>query len=221
MIDSLVEVREKDVGKVIVNFGSGPSAPKGFTNIDGSPTVLFARLPLPARAFGSRAEQVRGFRNGQVKYGTARRIQYGERSLDGFYASHVLEHMGKADCMNLLARVRFWLKPTGILRIVLPDLRKLGNRYTEGHINADQFIENSGLVFDCLGFWRILFGHAGHRWMYDAESMTALLKSLGYRNIRRCECGETALEELAALDRCVNRAEESFYVEASGTETRC
>ena len=37
---------------MIVNFGCGPDAPDGYVNVDGSLTVLFARLPLPAAIYG-------------------------------------------------------------------------------------------------------------------------------------------------------------------------
>ncbi len=43
-----------DLSLRIINFGCGPSPAPGIRNIDGSPTVLPAHLPLPT-TFGSRS----------------------------------------------------------------------------------------------------------------------------------------------------------------------
>jgi predicted SAM-dependent methyltransferase len=39
------------------------------------------------------------------------------------------EHVARQNCVDLLRRVRTWLKPGGVLRIVLPDLRLLADKY--------------------------------------------------------------------------------------------
>ncbi len=92
-----------------MNFGCGIRCPEGYLNVDGSLTVLLAHLPLPASFYGSRADYVRAIRGGQVKYATARRLRVANGTLDGFYASHVLEHMPRQECNDLLRRVRLWL----------------------------------------------------------------------------------------------------------------
>jgi predicted SAM-dependent methyltransferase len=154
-------------------------------------------------------------RRGRVKYATAQGLRLMAGSVDGFYASHVLEHMSRTQCVNLLRRVRVWLKSTGLLRVVLPDLRMFAVDYVERRIDANRFVELSGLAVDAQRASRIIFGHTHHRWMYDAESAAQILKSLGYTNVRRCECGDTALDEFAALDHGVGRACQSFYLEAA------
>jgi len=57
-----------------MNFGCGPSPFPGMLNIDGSPTVLLARLPLPAGAFGSRREFVNAVRKHRIRFGLGRSI---------------------------------------------------------------------------------------------------------------------------------------------------
>jgi hypothetical protein len=200
---------------VIVNFGCGPYAPAGHViNVDGSYTALLARLPVPAAVFGPKARHVRGMRGGAVRYGTARRMRWPRSSIDGFYASHVLEHMARSDCIALLARVREWLRPRGVLRIVLPDLKKYVHWYADGSIDNAELIRLLGLAVDDGRWWRVAFGRDLHRWMYDAKTMVGILEDLGYAKIRACECGESVLDELASLDLAVNRAAESFYLEA-------
>jgi hypothetical protein len=201
---------------VIVNFGCGANpAPSrsGYLNIDGSLTVLLARLPLPASAFGSRADFVRVLRANRIRYGTARRLELPEESLDGFYASHVLEHLSKHDCESLLLRVRCWLKPSGVLRVVLPDLKRSAKSYVEGTTDAPRFVASTYLAEDGLRWWEILFGHIQHRWMYDAASFSQLLEKLGFREIKEYEMHQGCLPALNCLD-IPSRQAESFYIEA-------
>jgi hypothetical protein len=201
---------------VIVNFGCGanpaPSTSSSI-NVDGSLTILLARLPLPAAAFGSRADFVRVIRSSQIRYGTARHLKLPEGSLEGFYASHVLEHLSKRDCENLLLRVRRWLKPSGALRVVLPDLKRSAKSYVDGRTDASRFVASTYLAGDDLRWWEVLFGHIQHRWMYDAASFSQLLEKLGFREIKECEMNQGCLPALNCLD-IPSRQAESFYIEA-------
>lgn len=183
--------------------------------MDGSPTALLARLPLPAVVFGPKSQFVRTMREAGVKYGTAARLRLADDSIDGFYASHVLEHIRRAECIDLLKRVRPWLKSDARIRIVLPDLRLFAEKYLHGDFDTDRFVENTGLAVDGMQHWQLIFGHSYHRWMYDADSFSGLLTDLGYRNVHRTECAETEVAEFAELDRFYDRASDSFYIEAS------
>jgi predicted SAM-dependent methyltransferase len=203
------------MAKAIMNFGCGIFCPDGYLNVDGSLTVLLAHMPLPAVLYGPKRDYVDAIRAGRVRYGTARRLRVPNATLDGFYASHVLEHMPRDDCMNLLGRVRLWLKPTGLVRIVLPDLRMLADQYTDGRIGADRFVDKMHMAIDGMSAWKIASSHAFHRWMYDVPSFTAALNSLGYTNIQVCQAAESALTEFAELDRKIGREDQSFYVEAA------
>lgn len=198
----------------IVNFGCCDSARADDINIDGSPTVLFARLPIPARMFGSRQNFVRVVRTAGVRYATARSLRLPKASIDGFYASHVLEHLDREDCRALLSRVLTWLKPEGVLRVVLPDLRLAAENYTKGNLEADEFMAWTHLA-DRVG----RFSLNKHLWMYDITSFCRLLKEIGYCNVRSLAFGESALDRLSALD-LEERRHESFYVEACSRHYR-
>jgi hypothetical protein len=197
----------------IVNFGCGPSPAVGVENIDGSLTVLLARVPLPAAVFGSRKDFVVAVRKCKVRFGLGRSINFRSCSLDGFYSSHALEHMSREQSVTLLSRVRLWLKPSGVLRVALPDLRRFTGSYAAGECDADEFIRDIGLAIDGLPWWSLAFGRACHRWMYDASSFSRLLTDLGYRQVRECAYSESKVPELARLDLPVRKSE-SFYVEA-------
>ncbi len=196
----------------IVNFGCGAEGSYDHLNVDGSVTVLLARLPIPAWAFGRRAQFIAAIRKNRVKYGTASRLRFPPASLDAFYTSHTLEHLSRHDCEELLQRVHKWLKPNGILRVVLPDLRAMAAAYLKGEVDADRFISNTKLRD--LHRRRFAFlDHIEHRWMYDCDSFMALLGRIGYREVQRSEFCSSRSRELAALD-ISSRKPVSFYVEA-------
>lgn len=200
-----------------MNFGCGAnpaSSASGYVNIDGSLTVLLARLPVPAAAFGTRADFIRVIRANHIRYGTASGLKLPAESLDGFYASHVLEHLPTPACERLLLRVRDWLKPTGGLRVVLPDLKRFAASYVRGTIDASKFVADTHLTVDGQCWWEVLFGHSQHRWMYDAESFSRVLTKLGFRDVTECQFGQGRWPELSCLD-IESRQHESFYIEAS------
>lgn len=194
----------------IVNFGCGPFPSTGCVNIDGSPTVLATRLRVPAFLFsGAHREVALAARRYSVSWGRAKGIVFPDASLDGFYASHVLEHLPRQDCLRLLANVRRWLKPSGVLRVVLPDLLAMARAYVERGLGADEFVARTHLAIQ--GALAIRPSH--HRWMYDVESFSRLLEDAGYTKIREYGFRQGLMPEVAKLDLAERRAE-SFYVEA-------
>lgn len=196
----------------IVNFGCGANPGRDCLNIDGSLTVLLARLPVPPRLFGQRAGFVGMVRDYKIKFGTARRMRFADASLDAFYTSHTLEHLARNECEDLLRRVRAWLKPGGVLRVVLPDLKQLACSYISGASDADSFVANTHLRVEGEGRG-FGVGYARHLWMYDYDSFAGLLGRLGYRDIRRSTFGTSIVPQLASLD-VETRRDESFYIES-------
>jgi len=202
---------------VIVNFGCGANTgprESGYINIDGSLTLQLAKLPVPATVFGGRADFVRAIRANRIRYGTAGRLKFAPGSIDGFYASHVLEHLPRRQCENLLARVLVWLKPSGAIRIVLPDLKRYAALYVTGKTDASQFVASTHLAEEDLSWWGGIFGHSQHRWMYDAKSFTQVLARIGFQDVREHSFGEGRLPALSHLD-IPSRQADSFYVEGS------
>jgi hypothetical protein len=195
----------------VVNFGCGPFAAPGYINIDGSATVLLAKLPLPASWIYPKGSFVRVVRQAGIRYGRARRIEFPLATLDAFYSSHALEHIPQRDCANLMARVHGWLRPGGVVRVVLPDLRRLAEAYAGGAIDADAFVRRTYLATESNSLLSRLFGV--HHWMYDSVSFSGLLQKVGFREVTETQFGVSRMPELSRLDLDLRR-HESFYIEA-------
>jgi predicted SAM-dependent methyltransferase len=200
-----------------VNLGCGPSPTPGWVNIDNSLTVRLARIPAISALIG-RKSFVEAVRRSQVRYGTALHTGLPAGSADVIYSSHMLEHLDRHEARRFLAEARRLLRPGGILRLAVPDLRMIAERYARDG-DADRFMTALGIELDkpagLVARLRFAFltGFRHHHWMYDAASLERLLASEGFGGIVRLEPGETTITDPGALD-LREREDESLYLEA-------
>ena len=95
---------------VYVQYGCGNSCPQDWVNFDASPTLRLQRLPLVGALFrrGSTVFPA-GVRYGDIVKG----LSLADDSVDGIYASHVLEHLSLADFARALRNTIRLLRPGG------------------------------------------------------------------------------------------------------------
>jgi SAM-dependent methyltransferase len=65
------------------------------------------------------------------KWDLQKDLPFPDESFDVVYHSHVLEHFSRADGLQLLRRCRRLLKPSGTVRVVVPDLENIVRLYLE------------------------------------------------------------------------------------------
>jgi SAM-dependent methyltransferase len=209
-------VRPIDEGGVIaVNLGCGLAVTKGWVNVDGSLNALIANMPgfthrLAYRFSGSSAyygedEYLRllaghQFVHHDLKYG----IPLLDASADYIYSSHFLEHLFRQDARNLLVDSFRVLRPGGTLRVVVPDLAYAVSLYADGR--ADEMLTQYFFVEDDNSYY------ARHKYMYDFEMLAALLREIGFKDVRRCAFQQGETPDLGLLD---NRPTDSLFVEAT------
>lgn len=124
-----------------------------------------------------------------------------DRSADGIYASHVLEHLSLDEFWIALRNTFRLLKPGGIFRLVVPDLESRARQYLakleNGDAEANSWFMRTGMNGvehrnNSLETWaRSIFGNTAHLWMWDERSMTAALEKMGYTEIRRCRFNDS------------------------------
>ena len=194
-----------------LNIGCGGSPTPGWVNIDNSPSVLFRLLPVGHLLGETRREVWRAARAHRVRYGSASRLPFPDGSADVVYSSHMIEHLSRKNLIRFLRECYRILAPEGVLRIVFPDLSVFAADYLVDR-DADRFIERLMLVDERQGVGRIS-RFAGHRWMYDEESMKLCLAAAGFREVIVLPAGTTTIPDSGELN-LRERENESLYFEA-------
>jgi predicted SAM-dependent methyltransferase len=147
----------------------------------------------------------------------ARHIPHADGSVDAVYASHMLEHLDRTEARSFLAECRRVLKPGGILRLVVPDLRTAAYQYLQLG-NADGFLGRLQFDLDkprgpAARLRRMLSGGRGHRWMYDRDSLVAVVEAAGFVEVEPVEEGRTRIADPGGLD-LTEREADSLCLEA-------
>jgi hypothetical protein len=203
-----------------INVGCGRPPIRTWINFDNSPSVLLARLPF-IPGFALNEEQlgyVRFLKSNKVRYcDVTKGIPLETASAEVLYSSHMLEHLDRNERSLFLREVRRVLIPSGIVGIVVPDLRRKLEDYLDDK-DADRFMHSTLLWEDRpkglkakLSF--LLTGPRKHLWMYDSTSLAKLLSAHGFRDPVALEPGQTAISNPEPLNLS-EQAGESIYVEA-------
>ena len=181
-----------------LNLGCGPFPEEGFVNLDyrwrpGIDVVWDVLRPLP----------------------------FPDNRFDGVFTEHCLEHFDLSQLSGVLREIHRILAPSGVLRIVVPDLAKYAEAYVARQ--RGESVADDGKLSTAEAFNRVFYsGHVwmsrsrwwndGHHFIHDIESMTDALSRAGFTDIRQCGVKEGALREML-VDR-EDQAWESLYVEA-------
>lgn len=117
---------------------------------------------------------------------------FGDNSADLIYACHVLEYFDLQEAVGVLKEWQRVLKPGGILRLAVPHFEALTRVYCQ-----------AGALAKILGplYGRMSMGNKiiYHRTVYDFESLTYLLRVVGFRGIHCWDWRET---EHSEVDDC-------------------
>jgi SAM-dependent methyltransferase len=213
---------------VYVQFGCGPfSCAEGWLNFDSSPTLRVERVPFIGKVISSRVIGNPSLFSEDVKYGDiVRGLPLEDHSVDGCYASHVLEHLTLSDLRVSLRNTARILKERAIFRLVVPDLFSRAKTYVEASERGDQhasleFLESTSLGLaepprGILQHLRFAFGGSRHLWMWDENSLKNELKMAGFLDIRTCDFGD-------CIDPMFAKVEDKkrFYQEGTGMKECC
>lgn len=202
-----------------INIGCGISVLPGFDNIDNSPSVFLARHPVlkwllcKMRVLSKHHYEMQWPRDILWQDAT-KRLRYPSNSVDIIYSSHFLEHAPYPKAIKVLRECHRVLKPGGLFRLVVPDLLYHTKKYveeTEKLILTGQLTRDAHDAFLETVYGKYITGkRSAHCYMYDWPTLSLLLTDLGFKDVTQREFGESADNELAALD---NRPEDSLFVE--------
>ena len=221
---TVIDSRQTESG-IRLNIGCGLSPTPGWLNFDNSPSVRVAGWPVLSSALaglgllgGPSARLGAMTQRGNVRFANAaNRIPCPDGCSSAVYSSHMIEHLDRSEARAFLAEVMRVLQPGGVVRIAAPDLSVLIRDYLEDR-DADGFVSGIHMGLDRpsgLRGWAkwTLVGPRHHLWMYDGESMAALLREAGFKDAAVMPAGSTRIAQPGQLDLS-ERARESVYVEA-------
>lgn len=179
-----------------VQFGCGWIAPPEWTNFDASGTLKWERIPILGRYTKNAQRFPANVRPGDIVKG----LPVAEKSCQGVYASHVLEHLTLEDFHTALQNTYRILQEGGIFRLVVPDLECAARSYVSRLDHGDPtasalFLTETTLGVrrrerGLIGLMRKLFNTSSHLWMWDERSIEQALKEHGFRDIRSCRFGD-------------------------------
>ena len=106
------------------------------------------------------------------------------------------------------------LKKGGVLRIAMPDLDYIVEKYNTDWKNQDwlswpgyEFIRTRGRMVNVVFRWSW-----GHKYLYNEEDLRAQLTGAGFQRIVRCEWNKSSHSELAGLE---TRRDSILIIEAT------
>jgi predicted SAM-dependent methyltransferase len=199
--------------RVCVNLGSGICPAPGWINLDSAWYSLGARWPrfllrVLYRASSMRSQMtlndyVTKLRANQyVFHNLEHSLPFNNLTVDFVYSSHTLEHLVTQSAQRVCREVLRVLKPGGVFRVCVPDLRIALDEYASGN-------REHALI--------MLFGtespnyYGSHKWMYDADTLTRMLIDAGFRDVTLRTYREGDTPDLEYLD---NREGETLRLEA-------
>jgi predicted SAM-dependent methyltransferase len=138
------------------------------------------------------------------------------------YSDNVIEHIPLSGTRTLIAEAYRCLQPGGVIRFVTPDLRAHVDKYLAGVAPKGdpkaKVYEEIGLTVEHPIDWvRIPIAEFGHHhgYLWDYETLATELERAGFRDITRCEHGESSHPDLAGIDQRADEGGVQLAVEAT------
>ncbi|HEY9166687.1 MAG TPA: methyltransferase domain-containing protein [Candidatus Kryptonia bacterium] len=173
-----------------INIGCGSVKPAGWVNVDYSMGARLSRVPLynlinrKLKLFDLDPHGNPWNWDGVLVRDLQKRFPWGDGEADVVYASHIVEHFSKKDGLRLLTECHRVLRTGGVIRIVVPDLKVLVEKYRTGKMRADDLVESLGVLYETrnnrLKDFFASFLQFPHKCMYDTSALVEVLNSIGF-----------------------------------------
>ena len=190
-----------------LHLGCGAVTPVGWVNLDGSWNAWAARFPLLRKAL----RVVPGIPKGLleipwssrvVHHDVRKRLPFPDGSAEVVYASPLFDFVTFSEAKRLLKECHRVLKPGGVLRIVVEDIRRFLQEYLEGQPSqglpeelmnlpaADRLMARllcqnpesarGGILYR---FYLRTTDLQTRKWAYDAESLEVRFREAGFTEV--------------------------------------
>ncbi|MGA2463613.1 MAG: methyltransferase domain-containing protein [Thermodesulfobacteriota bacterium] len=196
--------------EIRLNLGCASITPEGWINVDFALGAWFAKIPF-FRLINKKIKLFNTDWNAKVMLHDLRRdLPWQNNAVNYIYCSHTLEHFSKNEGRRVRSECYRVLKPGGVVRILVPDLKTLVMDYIRGEISADDFLDRLGC---CYGDRRFsAFISFPHKCMYDASALMRVMESVNFIcHIRNPY--ESEIPDIKRIESLSGRAETSLIVE--------
>ncbi len=215
--------------RVLLHLGCGPFVePTRWIDCDGSWNARVNSWPKPLAALlrGIAKKAGGGQRPlpGHIRYFDLRkRFPFPDESVDAIYAAHVWEHLTLSVAKHATAECYRVLKPGGVLRLAVPNLRDAVENYVNSK-DPEAALELNKKLYcrpleECrswiYGVYLALTDFHHHKFMCDPKQLTSVFIKSGFRNAGEKAYLQIEIEEIAdvELETRIGR-NKSFVVEA-------
>ncbi|MCX5705633.1 MAG: methyltransferase domain-containing protein [Candidatus Omnitrophica bacterium] len=226
------------VRSIKVNIGSGPHGKSDWINLDWGVLPILSKFPFVFRILIKlrilSKDYLLSWPSNPRLCDARKKLPFKDNSVNFIYSSHFLEHVAHYQALDVFKECRRILAPSGVLRISVPDLKIVTEKYLANDLEYFKKMMGYEPSQASLGniadlYVRQFFGYdswskpsflnklqrlfiRGHLWMYDFDSLSDLLKKAGFTKIERCRPGVGKVPDLDFLD--LYYREHSLYVEA-------
>lgn len=194
---------------LVLNLGCGSQIGDGWVNVDYALGARLTKLPL----FGALNRRLKIFKfdwdDRIYLHDLTKAFPWASGSVDAVYSSHTLEHLSREDGRRFLRECHRVLKPGGLIRIIVPDLRQAVTEYLEGRVRADDFVEALGVLYipspSAIKRKLAPFVQFPHKCMYDTPRLVEILGELGFEAAPRgaFDSGIQGLEHVEIESRTI------------------
>lgn len=142
-------------------------------------------------------------------------LDYSDGTVDEVYASHVLEHFGFGELVDVLGEWVRVLKPGGRIRLAVPDFDFIAKRWVETANNGRDDHEPQGFSESQMLRRYVLGGQTDendfHKSAFDEHGLRELMRHVGIENVKPWK---SEIQDCASMDVSLN-------LEGTKSETAC
>ena len=203
-----------------LHIGCGPFTPSGWVNLDGSWNAKLAKFKFLRKILGKfriippHLAEI-SWNLDIVHHDIRKPFPFKNDTFSAIYASHVLENLYLDEAKSLLKECHRILRPGGVLRIMVHDLRKAALNYISGNnlkdskdqkTKADEFLTTlsirhefpKGSIF--YKIYTLFNDYHTYKWLYDSESLIFHFKEAGFEKVEQKPVLQSKIEDIKAVE---------------------